>query len=72
MSSVIVVRDDKRIFTTSLLRWNLGRHKSGDAAIRFPRMSNWALTRWENRPRNTHVYVKRPTRNVDARRYRYR
>jgi len=24
MSSVIVVRDDKRIFTTSLLRWNLG------------------------------------------------
>ncbi|KYN11112.1 hypothetical protein ALC57_16771 [Trachymyrmex cornetzi] len=37
------------------------RHESRDAAIRFPRMSNWALTRWENCPCNTR---RRKTTNV--------
>lgn len=41
------------------------RHESRDAAIRFPRMSNWTLTRWENRPRNTR---RRKTTNANRRR----
>lgn len=41
------------IYTILSLSSGLSRHESRDAAIRFPRMSNWTLTRWENRSRNT-------------------